>query len=172
MCRLDFLNNNKNNWSYLRPARYTWPHSAIYTDATFVSSLAKPHTYLASCLLRTRAKHPPSLPPSISVPTYACPCPCLPTPLSRHDRPPLVPSLTFTLRLLLDARASGKDLERLVASVEALKTPSSATTGCLIRTRATSTRWTRSWCVAWSRSTSRASRGSHTLCYHAWSNPI
>jgi hypothetical protein len=106
--------------------------------------------------------------------------PLPPRPPAPPWQTPMVPSLTFTICLLLDARTSDKELEGLVADVEALKTPSRATTSCLIRTSrattsclirtyATSTRWTRSSCVAWSRSTSRASRGSRVLCCQAWS---
>jgi hypothetical protein len=69
------------------------------------------------------------------------PLPPLPRPAATD---PLVPSFTCALRLLLDARASGKDLEGLVVSVEVLKTTSRATTDYLIRTDATSMRWTKS----------------------------
>jgi hypothetical protein len=95
------------------PPRTT--HLAIYTDAPFVSSSAKPRTYLAPCtiahlmLLASSASvpntHHPRLPP-LRPPPVALP----PRSLPHRDRPPLVPSLTFALRLLLKIRASDKDL--------------------------------------------------------------
>jgi hypothetical protein len=102
-------------------------HLAIYTDASTPSSVASPTTSHAPRLLCARAKHPPSSPTSTPAPVCACPacCPASPAPCLAATDPPLVTSLTFVHRLLLDARASSKDLKGLLASVEALKTPSS-----------------------------------------------
>lgn len=136
-----------------RPATHDpiWP--SILTPPTCHHWPSPAHTLLlASSALAPNAHHP-CLPlfPSLPAPAPASPPPVPPR------QTPLVPSLTFTLRLLLDARASSKDLERLVASVEALKTPSRTTMNCLIRMCVISKRWTRRWCASWPRSTSRAS---------------
>jgi hypothetical protein len=101
-------------------------HLAIYTNAPLRAIVGhKPHTHRAPrtaahpalLALHVHAKRPPSSPPSTLAPpasaTACCPSLCTPAP-SRQT--PLVPSLTFALRLLLDAHASVKDLEGLVAA--------------------------------------------------------
>jgi hypothetical protein len=142
-------------------------HLTIYANTLLPrhSSVVGPtHPALLASSTSASYAHHPRLPPLWLSTVHAPRLLPLPprSPAGRHI--PLVPSLIFSLRLLLDARASDKDPEGLVAGVEALKTPSRAVMGCLIRVRATSTRWTRSWCTTWSRSASRTSRGSRTLC--------
>jgi hypothetical protein len=124
---------------YRRPPSIT---SSVASPSHIPRTAAQP-ALLASFAPTPNTHHPRLLPlrPRLRCP-HVLPLPC--RPLSCHDRPPLVPSLTFAHRLLLDARTSSKDLEGLMAGVETLETPSRTMTGCLIRTRATATRWMRS----------------------------
>jgi hypothetical protein len=99
-------------------------HLYNYTDApTAPSSAASPahlttrtaaHPALLASSAPTPNAHHPRLPPlrPPPVPAPVC-CPCLADPLPRRDKPPLIPSLIFSLRLLLNAGASSKNLKGL-----------------------------------------------------------
>jgi hypothetical protein len=129
-----------------RPSPLGTTHLAIYTDTPSTPlSVKAPHMPHSSPSPRPRQK-PTILASLHSGPAYAYPLmlplpPCSPLPC--HDRPYLVLSLTFAIASS-STHALLARISRGRGGVEALKTSSRATTGCLIHTRVASTRWMRS----------------------------